>query len=210
MSQSIKSNFNINLGLNYSHNPSLINNRLNESNSYASNGGLSLSSNISEKLDFTIGLNSSYTTVKNSLNTSSNNDYYTQNSSAKINWNIYKGLIFNTDLTHTFYKGLSQDFDQSFFLWNAYVGYKFLKNKSLEAKFYVYDLLNQNRSISRTVNAAYTEDNFTSVLRRYGMFTLTYTFKKFKSGDAPKVEMPAGMPPGGPPPGTRPPRPEGG
>lgn len=202
----IKSNLNINLGLNYSHNPSLINNQLNESNSYASNGGLSLSSNISEKVDFTIGLNSSYTAVKNSLNTNSNNNFYNQNSSVKLNWNIYKGLILNTDLTHTFNKGLSQDFNQSFFLWNAYVGYKFLKNKSLEAKFYVYDLLNQNRSIGRTVNAAYTEDNFTTVLRRYGMFTLTYTFKKFKSGDAPKIEMPVGMPP----PGTRPPRPEGG
>lgn len=206
----IKSNFNLNAGINYSHNPSLINNLLNESNSYAGNTGLNLTSNVSEKLDFSIGVNGSYTTVKNSLNKSSNNNYYTQNSSLRLNWIVYKGLVLNTDVTHTFYKGLSQNFDQSFFLWNAYIGYKFLKNKSLEAKFYVYDILNQNRSISRTVNAAYTEDNYTTVLRRYGMFTLTYTFKKFKSGDAPKVDLPPGMPAGGPPPGSRPPRPEGG
>jgi hypothetical protein len=93
------------------------------------------------------------------------------------------------------------------------VGYKLLKNKSLEARIYVYDILNQNRSISRTITGAYSEDNFTSVLRRYAMFSLTYTFKKFKSGDAPKVEMRPGMPggPGGPPPGMRPPgAPEGG
>lgn len=199
----LKSNINLNAGINYAHTPSLINDLLNESNSYASNGGLNLSSNVSEKLDFSIGVNSAYTIVKNSLQSSSDNNYYTQNSSAKLNWNIYKGLIINTDITHTFYKGLSQDFDQSFFLWNAYIGYKFLKNKSLEAKFYVYDILNQNRSISRTVNAAYTEDNYTNVLRRYGMLTLTYTFKKFKSGDAPKLDLP----PGGMPGGMRPPGP---
>jgi hypothetical protein len=203
----LKSNFNINGGVNYAHTPSLINDLTNISNSYASNAGLQLSSNISEKLDFNIGINGNYTIVKNSKQAASNNNYYSQTANFKINYMPYKGLVLNSDISHTLYRGLTQSFNQSYFLWNAYVGYKLLKNKSLEARIYVYDILNQNRSISRTITGAYSEDNFTSVLRRYAMFSLTYTFKKFKSGDAPKVEMRPGMPggPGGPPPGMRPP-----
>jgi len=74
---------------------------------------------------------------------------------------------------------------------------------------FVYDILNQNRSISRTVTGAYTEDNFTTVLRRYAMFSLTYTFKKFKSGDAPKIEQEPGRHPGMHPGGGFRPRGEG-
>ena len=68
------------------------------------------------------------------------------------------------------------------------MGYKFFKDKSLEAKVSVFDILNQNRSIGRTVTGNYTEDYNTTVLKRYFMFTLTYTFKKFKSGTQPKAE----------------------
>ena len=89
---------------------------------------------------------------------------------------------------YTAYNGLSQNFNQEYFLWNAYFGYKFLKDKSFETKISVFDLLNQNRSIGRTITGNYTEDFNTMVLRRYFMITLTYTFKKFKSGMQPKPE----------------------
>lgn len=198
----IKSNINFNAGINYGHTPSLINDLLNYSQSYASNAGFNISSNISERLDFSLGLNGNYTIVKNTQQSRSDNQFYSQTASFRVNWLFLKGFVFNSDISHTLYRGLSQNFNQSFFLWNAYLGYKLLKNKSLEARLFVYDLLNQNRSISRTVTGAYTEDNYTSVLRRYAMFSLTYTFKKFKSGDAPKIDplegpKHPGMTPGG-------------
>lgn len=210
--KSIKSNVNINGGVNYNHTPTLINDRLNYSNTYATTGGVFLGSNISQNLDFSIGYNGNYTIVKNTTQTSSDNSYFTHTATLKLNY-IFKNFVVNTDVSNTLYNGLSKSFNQQYYLWNAYVGYKFLKNKSLEAKVSVFDILNQNRSISRTVTGAYTEDNYTSVLRRYGMVTLTYTLKNFKNGStAPKSEepfqdgpppgmRPPGMPPGGPPPG---------
>lgn len=199
--KSIKSNFNINGGVNYNHTPSLINGVLNYASSYASNGGIFIGSNISQKLDFSIGYNANYTVVKNSVQKKSDNSYFTQSAMFKINWIFAKGFVINTDITQTLYKGLSLNFNQEYTLWNAYVGYKFLKNKLLEAKVSVFDILNQNRNISRTVTGSYTEDNNTTVLRRYLMFTLTYTIKHFKSGVAPKVEETPMMYPGGRPPG---------
>lgn len=204
--KALKSNVNLNGGINYNHTPTIINDLVNYSNSYATNGGVFLGSNISKELDFSIGYNGNYTIVKNTTQTKSNNSYFTHTATFKLNY-IFKGFVINTDISHTLYNGLSQSFNQEYFLWNAYIGYKFFKNRSLEAKLSVFDLLNQNRSISRTVTGAYTEDNYTTVLRRYVMFTLTYTLKNFKNGSQPpKTEEPnhpfQGMPPGMRPPGA--------
>lgn len=176
----IKSNLNLSTGVNYSRTPALINNLTNFSNNYGFNGGLTLSSNISENVDFNISYNGNYNIVKNTLQAQSDNSYYSQNTSARLNLLFLKGFVFNTDVNHYLYAGLAQSFNQSFFLWNAALGYKFLKDRSLEAKVSVYDILNQNRAISRNVTETYIEDTYTEVLKQYFMFTLTYTLRNFK------------------------------
>ncbi|MDP3557080.1 MAG: TonB-dependent receptor [Bacteroidota bacterium] len=184
----LKSNLNINGGVTYNHTPSLINNVLNISDNFAYNGGAYIGSNISQNLDFSLGYNGSYNTITNSVQKSSDNNFVTHATTFKINWIFLKGFVLNTDVVYTVYNGLSQSYNQQYYLWNAYAGYKFLKNKSLEAKLSVFDILNQNRSIGRTVTGNYTEDFNTTVLKQYYMFTLTYTFKKFKSGTQPVAE----------------------
>ncbi|MDI1355538.1 MAG: TonB-dependent receptor [bacterium] len=202
--KALKSNLNVNGGVGYIQAPSLINDVVNYSNSYAPNAGLFIGSNISQKLDFSLGYNANYTSVKNSVQKQSDNSYFTQSATLKVNWIFLEGIVINTDFSSTLYTGLSKSYNQQYYLWNASIGYKFLKNKALEAKVSVFDLLNQNRSISRTVTGSYTEDNQTTVLRRYFMFTLTYTLRNFKNGQPPKVEEEPGHFPGGPPPGMRP------
>lgn len=185
----IKCNLNINGGVTYNHTPSLINNKLNISDNYAINGGAYIGSNISKDLDFSLSYNGTYNIVKNSVQKQSDNNFVTQATTFKLNWIFLDGFVVNTDVVYTIFTGLNQSYNQDYFLWNAYVGYKFFKDRSLEAKVSVFDLLNQNRSIGRTVTGNYTEDYNTTVLKRYFMFTLTYTFKKFKSGTQPKSEI---------------------
>lgn len=200
----IKCNLNVNGGFNFSRTPGIINTIKNISDNYISSGGLYVGSNINQNIDFSLSYNGTYTIFKNSNQVQSNTNYFTHTAMFKINWVIYKGLIINTDLNHTLYNGLSQSFNQSYFLWNAFIGYKFFKNKTLETKLSAFDILNQNRSINRTITGAYTEDTYTSILRRYFMLTVTYTFKKFKSGAPPKAEEQENLFPGGRPPGLRP------
>jgi len=121
-----------------------------------------------------------YTIVKNSLQKQSDNNYYNQTSSLRLNWIFLKGFVFNTTANHTLYRGLSAAFDQSIWFWNAALGYKFLKDKSLEAKLNAFDILNQNNSISRNITETYIEDRQTNVLNRYYVVTLTYTPRNFK------------------------------
>lgn len=203
--QAIRSNLNINAGYTYSHTPALINDRINYSGNQAVSGGIYLSSNISTALDFSIAYNGSYNTVKNTLQAESDNAYFNHTATLKVNYILLKRIVLNTDVNQMYYTGLTKSYNQDFVLWNAYIGYKFLKNQSLEAKISVYDILNQNKSISRTVTETYTEDSSTNVIKRYFMLTLTYTFKHFKNGsqEPEQFQFPKGMPPPGsmPPPG---------
>ncbi len=176
----IKSNINLSTGLTFNRTPAIINNLENFANNYAVNGGLVIGSNISENIDFTLSYNGAYTIAKNSLQSQSDFNYYTQSTALKLNWIFWKGIVFNTNLTHTLYSGLGEGYDRQFLLWNASVGYKFLKNKALQADLYAFDILKQNNSITRTITDTYIEDSRTQVLQRYFMLRLTYTIRSFK------------------------------
>ena len=202
----VKSNLNLTGGLNYTHTPGLINNVAEYSNDLVPSAGIVISSNISQNIDFTLSYTGTYNFVKNSLQVGqANNNYYNHTASFKINWIFLKGFVFNTNITHSYYSTLSSSAGNiDFLLWNAYVGYKFFKNRSLEARISAFDILNQNKSITRTVGANYVENDFTNVLQQYFMFQLTYTLRHFK-GMAP-IDNPSqndnhpnipGMPDGG-------------
>ncbi len=176
----IKSNINLNTNVGFTRTPGMLNNMINYANSPSYGAGLVISSNISKDIDFTIGSNGSYTRVMNTLNKASNTSYYNQTSTFKFNIIFWKHWVFNTDITHQYYKGLSAGYDQSFLLWNAAIGYKFLKDNMGEFRLRVFDILKQNTSISRTITETYTQDVHTSLLQRYAMLTFTYNFRQFK------------------------------
>lgn len=179
----IKCNLNFHAGVTYSRTPSLINGSENLSNTVNVMGGLVLASNINEKIDFTINYMANYNVVKNSLRQQQNNNYFFHNADVRFNWNCWKGLVVNTTLNNTLYAGVAQGFNQNFFLWNASLAYKFLRDRSLEIKASVFDILGQNNSISRTVNETYVEDVRTQVLQRYVLLTVTYNLRYFKKAN---------------------------
>ncbi len=176
----LKSNFNVNSGINYSRTPSLLNGLENISHSASLSAGAVISSNISEKIDFTISYNGNYNIVRNTLRAQNNNNFFFHNAEAKFNWMFWKGFVFNTSVNNTLYTGVGTDFNQNFFLWNAALAYKFLKDRSLEVRASVFDILGQNNSVNRTVNDFYVEDTRTDVLQRYVMLTITYNLRYFK------------------------------
>lgn len=206
--KAIKSNININSGFVFQRTPSLINSEKNFSNTYNFNTGISLSSNISTKIDFNLSYFASYNLIRNTLQQRNNTNYFNHTASARLNYQFWKGFVFSTQVSNTLNAGGSSAYNTSYWLWNASLAYKLLKDQSLEIKFSANDILNQNRSITRNVTDAYTEDVHTTALQRYFMGTITYTLKKLgvgNEGDKPKDFMlppPSAMPPHGtmPPP----------
>lgn len=173
----IKSNANLNAGFNYVRLPGYTNDVINYSNTYTINGGITLGSNISERVDFTLNYTAGYNFVKNTVQAASNQNYYSGIASFKFNVTPVKHLVLSSDVTYTHYIGLTGSYNPNIVLWNAGIAYKFLKDDVAEIKIYAYDLLNQNNSIARTVNNTYVEDTQTNVLKRYFLLTFTYNFK---------------------------------
>lgn len=177
----IKSTFNVNLGQTITRSPALINGQTNYSNTYVTNAGAVLASNISEFLDFTLSYTGNFNTVLNSLQSNLNNRYLIRNFNAKLNYLPAKRFVINADITNSSYTGLGAAFNQNIWLCNAGFGYKFLKDKRGEFKLSVFDALKQNTSISRTVSESYIEDKNTQILTRFYMLTFTYAIRHFKA-----------------------------
>jgi hypothetical protein len=171
----IKSTINFNAGFSILGTPGVVNNNTTISNDYAYSGGIVIASNVSQYIDFTL----SYSGAYNVIQPQANKNYLSQTIDIKFNLLDKKGWFINNDLSNQSYSGLSSGFNQSYWLWNIAAGKKFLKNQNGELKLSVFDLLNQNQSISRTVTGTYIQDAQNLVLRQYFMLTFTYKLKNF-------------------------------
>ena len=180
----IKSNLNWNAGLSYSNIPGLINKVSNISKAWSYNLGGVLSSNISQYIDFTVSYAANINKITNSIQPNLNNDYFTQTASFAGNFLTKAGWFIQMDVTNQYYKGLSSGFNQDYWLWNGSVGKKFLKGQNGELKLSVFDILQQNQSITRNTDATYIEDIQNQVLRQYFMLTFSYKLKNFGTAAA--------------------------
>ncbi|MEM6264081.1 MAG: outer membrane beta-barrel protein [Bacteroidota bacterium] len=177
----IKTNLNLNFNMDYSRLPSRINDQINFANTATAGVGVVLSSNISEKVDFTLSSQTNASQVRNSLQSSQDTEYLSQLSKLRLNLIFWKGLVFRSELTHQLYEGLGDGFNQNFFLWNMGLAKKLFNNQRGEIELSVFDALTENTSIERTVAANYIQDLQTTVLQRYIMLTFTWQIRKFRS-----------------------------
>ena len=176
----IKSNMNVNAGVNWSETPGVINGQDNLSNQKGLNGGLVLSSNISERIDFTLSQNFSYNISENSIYPDLNSDYTSYRATGKVTAMPTKSLVLETSLAYNKLGGLGEGFDNTSFLLNAALGYKFLQGNGGEVRLILADLLNQSTNVSRNITEFYVEDSSSNVLGRYIILNFTYTLRNFK------------------------------
>ncbi len=198
----IGSNINLSGFFNLSRTPGMVNDVENFSTTPSVGGIVTIASNISQDLDFTISSFSTQSWVRNSMRSNLNTDYFMQNTRLRLNWIFWEGFLLSSDLTHTYNSGLSSGYNTNTVMWNVGIGKKFLANNAAELRLTVFDILNQNQNVSRSTTEAYIEDLRTNILQRYALLTFTYTLRSF--GGERKVSEPErerGFEHGPPPPG---------
>jgi uncharacterized membrane protein YgcG len=179
----IKSNFNLNGGVSFFRQPGVINNTESLSRNYTYTLGSVIASNVSQYIDFTVSYSANFNKVRSETESQLNNDYFSQVASLQLNLLSKTGWFFQNDLNNQRYTGLTEGFNQNYFLWNMSVGKKILKDRKGELKLSVFDLLKQNQSITRNVTETYIQDISNEVLTQYFMLTFTYNLRNF--GKAP-------------------------
>ncbi|MEQ9285992.1 MAG: outer membrane beta-barrel protein [Cyclobacteriaceae bacterium] len=180
----MKSNLNGNLAYRFTRTPGINDSELNLADNSSYTVGATLSSNISEQVDFTLSYRTSFNTVSNSVESrqSANNNYQSQNLRGRLYIMFPGSIVFRTDMANQSNSSQSGTFNQNYWIWNVSLAKKIFKNQRGEIKLGVADVLSQNQSIRRTVSANYIQDMQMLVLQRYYMLTFTYRIRNFIKG----------------------------
>jgi hypothetical protein len=145
------------------------------------------------KNTFDMGVTGSlpYNQAHYSLQENLNTEHFTQMYSADFSYTFKKDIIATTDFDLLINSGRADGFNQSIPMWNASVSKQFLKNKEAEIKLTVFDILNQNKSITRTIGENFFEDNRNYVIRRYFLISFIYNLRPMIGRN--QLQMPHNM-----------------
>jgi hypothetical protein len=156
---------------------------------------VSWTTNIKKNFDMNFSSASTYNIARNSLLPTSNQNYYTQVLSAEITAYTNSGWLIATTFDYTFSGNRAPGYNASVPLLNPSIAKQLFKKKNGELRLSVFDLLNQNTSVTRTNSNDQITDTRTNTLKRYAMLTFTYNLNNFAGSQQRK--MPGFFPGGG-------------
>ncbi len=187
-----KSNLNFTTNLSNSRNLSIINDATNYTYNSSVGETIGWTMNLNDKFDMNLRTTSTYNIVKNTIQSQSNSNYFTQNFWIEPTYTFNGGWVFSNDFSYSFSSGRTAGYNTSVPLWNAYVS-KLMFNQRGELKIALYDILNKNVSVSRTSNNNSVTDLQTNVLKQYYSLTFAYNLRKFATKQASTPSMFRGM-----------------
>ena len=126
-----------------------------------------------------------YTFGRNKLQSSGNQDTwnfsYGFNATAQLSW----GMQLSTNLGMTSRRGYSdKSMNTNELIWNAQIAQSFLKGKPLSVRLEFYDILGQQSSFSRTLNAMMRSDSESNAINSYVMLRVNYRLNLFGTKEA--------------------------
>ena len=172
------SNFNFNNSISFNRNPSLVYQQLNMSRTWVVTQTAGVNLVFNDKLNLGLNGSVSYNDVHYTVQQNLNNAYFSQTYTADISWIFIKDWVLYTDYNQYIISGRSQGYNETIPLWNASLAREIFKKKNGEIKISVNDILNQNKSITRTTGDNYILDTRSNVLKRYFMLTFTYNLNQ--------------------------------
>ncbi len=157
---------------------------LTEHDNYSRNasavGGVTLGSNINERIDFRVGYDISYNNVRNTYTSASNSDYLRHILIADCKFVLPLEFTVAANFNFDSYKSISgEPLDRSFFIANASVGKKVFRNKRGEVSLFCNDIFNQNVSFRRSWQSQYMQNQTNSTIGRYFGVKFTWNIRKF-------------------------------
>lgn len=148
----------------------------NITNDYELRNGYKLVSNF-DKLDLIAGFSGTVNRSIFSATPAGNTQYYTIAPNIDISYVFPGNIRLQADVTYNKVTGRGVGFDTEFTLVNSFISRQFFKNRGT-FKLAAFDLFNQNTGVNRTSgNNTITDINF-NVLKRYYMFSFTYSLNR--------------------------------
>ncbi len=174
-----KSNLNFTTNFNHNRSVNIINQQINFTNNTTLGQTIGWTMNLKEKLDLNFNSTSTYNIVSYSVQKQNDADFFSQNFSIEPTYTFKGGWVIGSDFDYTYNTGRAAGYNLNVPFWNASVSKLLFKKQNGELKFSIYDLLNQNVSVTRNITNNSVQDIQTNVLQRYFSITFTYNLRKF-------------------------------
>ncbi len=174
---------------NYSNNINFIDDQKNNGKNLIFSQGASFQLNPAQWIELNPGVN--YTANKNTYSISAQQNTKVSTWNLTFNGKAYirKTWILGADFTKALNKGYTSGFAVNPFIMNTYLEKQFLKNKAASLRFQIFDVYNENTSISRSVTANSINDTRSNRLARYAMLTFSLKLQKFNGQQMPNTGM---------------------
>ena len=209
-------NFNIDANGAVNQSPSLIGKwngqevdwKKNYSKRRTAGGGMSISSNFSDFIDFRFAYHPSYSNVTNSASPESNREELNHNINGNVRVVFGFGLTLSANGHYSKTQGLNElanQLEHENLICNFGIGMKVLK-KMGEVQLVANDVFNRNDGFNRSWNTQYMQTSMSSVIGRYFGIKFTYNLRRNtgagqsnnqRGGFDPSMMPPGGMPMGG-------------
>jgi hypothetical protein len=173
--------FNVSGGFNYNWGLTFVNEVENQTNRVTPSGNVRVQYQLKSYLDINVGTGVDYTTTTYSVQRSLDQTFYTYNHNASIRANWPEKWQFETGINLAQYRGQAGVFNEDIPIWTASISRFFLQKDRGELKIIAYDLLNQNRGISRLADLNYIEDQRILSLGRYILVEFRYNINSSPS-----------------------------
>jgi len=157
------------------------NTTMTETVSWTTNIKKNFDMNFSSATTYNIARRQSAIIAKNAGGANNSNlNYFTEVLSAEITAYTNNGWLIATSFDYTYTNNHSSGYNASVPLLNPSIAKQLFKKKNGELRLTVFDLLNQNVSVTKSVgNTGQITYNRTNVLTRYAMLTFTYNLNNF-------------------------------
>jgi hypothetical protein len=155
---------------------------------------ISWTTNIKKNFDMNFGSTSTYTInqqtglpTKISTGTGSKLNVFSQSFTAEITAYTNNGWLIATTLDYTYTDNQSAGYNASVPLLTPSIAKSLFKKKNGEIRLSVFDLLNQNTSVSKSISGPQTAYTRTNTLTRYAMLTFTWNLNNFAGSNQRKM-----------------------
>jgi hypothetical protein len=170
----------MNLNSSHSNNISLVNNVRTISKSTSIGPALTFEKD-AKKYEVRIEGNYDYFVPKTSLNSLSQQPYYTYSIEGNIMIKLPYKFSVETDGKYMNNGNRTPGYNLNYFIWNAGINKTFFKSSALVVSLSGNDLLNQNISNERFINSNQIVDKKTQIIRRYFLLKVLYKFNSQKA-----------------------------
>jgi uncharacterized membrane protein YgcG len=172
-------NLNLTTSLRYSQGASILYNVKNYTYTTTASERINFNYNIQDKLDVSTSARYTFNSTSYSVRKENNLHYLNHQYSVDATYTFLKEYNVSADFDYFINNGLAAGYNRGIPLLNMYISRYLFKKRNGEIRLSINDLLNQNKSINRSVGDNYIQDTYTQVLTRFFLVTFSYNLNKF-------------------------------